>query len=179
MTTPIFDLEKTIQSALYVAEKIKVKDLHRIFKILYFADREHLSKYGRPITGDTYIKMERGPVPTKLYDIFKAIRGDSFFTAGNLKEYFTIHGRYFVKPEKKPNLRYLSKTDISELDDSMLKYGELPHENLSKISHNAAWEYAEYSGEMAIENILREAGDDEEYISYITENINFQKALIS
>ena len=73
MTTPIFNFEKTINSALYIAERIKIKDFHRVFKILYFADREHLSKYGRPITGDTYIKMSDGPVPTKLYDIFKRV----------------------------------------------------------------------------------------------------------
>jgi len=42
MATPIFNFEKTIHAALYVAEKIKIKDFHKIFKILYFADREHL-----------------------------------------------------------------------------------------------------------------------------------------
>ena len=34
---------------------------HKICKILYFADREHLSKYGRSITGDVYIAMTYGP----------------------------------------------------------------------------------------------------------------------
>jgi len=179
MTTPIFNFEKTINSALYIAERIKIKDFHRVFKILYFADREHLSKYGRPITGDTYIKMSDGPVPTKLYDIFKAIRGDSFFPAGSLNEYFIINGWYFIKPNKKPNLKLLSKTDISELDNSISKYGELPHESLSEISHNTAWKLAEDNRGMAIENILREMGDDEEYISYITENINCQKEFVS
>ena len=177
MATPIFNFEKTIQSMLYVCENIKPKDFHRIFKILYFADREHLSKYGRTITGDTYIKMAAGPVPTKLYDIFKAIRGDSYFKAEGIKDYFTVHDVYFVKPEKKADLRFLSKTDISELNNSISKYGQLPFETLTKISHDIAWSLAKDNGEIAIENILREIGEDEEYISYVSDFMNCQKAM--
>jgi len=41
---------------------VQRKDFHKIFKIIYFADRQHLADWGRPITGDTYIAMEAGPV---------------------------------------------------------------------------------------------------------------------
>jgi len=176
MATPVFNFDKTIQSALYVAEKIESKDFHKIFKILYFADRGHLAKYGRTITGDTYIKMNAGPVPTKLFDIFKAVRGDSFFSADNLKEYFTVSGGYFINPEKKPDLKYLSETDISELDDSISKYGELSFGKLIEISHNTAWGAAKDNGEINIENMLREVGEDENYIAYISEFMNCQKS---
>jgi uncharacterized phage-associated protein len=178
MTTPVFDFDKTINSALYVAEKIKTKDLHKIFKILYFADRGHLVKYGRPITGDTYIKMNNGPVPTNLYNIFQSIRENKSFHGRDMKEYFTVYGGYFVNPEKKTDLEYLSITDTKELDISIAKYGRVPFGLLTAISHDIAWEYAEENKAIAIENILREAGEDEEYISYIVEDINFQKALM-
>ena len=177
MTTPIFNFEKTIHSALYVAERIRIKDFHKIFKILYFADREHLSKYGRPITGDTYIKMPKGPVPSKLFDMFKSMRDNKLFQRKNMKEYFTVYDEYFINIEKKADLRFLSKTDTAELDKSISKYGTMPFGLLTAISHDIAWEYAKENKEIAIENILREAGEDEGYISYITETINCQKAL--
>jgi uncharacterized phage-associated protein len=177
MATPIFNFEKTIHSVLYITERLKIKDFHKIFKIIYFADREHLAKYGRPITGDTYIRMADGPVPSKLFDIFKAVRGDSFFQANELKEYFTVNGRYLIKPEKKPDMRCLSKTDILELDKSISKYGELSFGTLREISHGIAWGNTKENGEIIVEDILREAGEEEDYITYISDFMNCQKAL--
>ena len=73
-----FNEKKTINIVLYIAEKLKRRDFHKIFKICYFADREYLSQYGVTITGDTYIAMDAGPVPTKTYDMLKIVRGDSY-----------------------------------------------------------------------------------------------------
>jgi uncharacterized phage-associated protein len=177
MTTPVFNFDKTINSALYVAEKIRIKDFHRIFKILYFADREHLSKYGRPITGDTYIKMEAGPVPSNLYNIFKSVRGDGI-PYDHLNEYFSVYDEKLIKPEKEPDLRFLSKTDVSELDESISKYGELSFNELTKKSHDIAWNSAKKHGKIEVENILREAGEDEDYVSYISDFMNCQRFLL-
>ena len=47
-------------------------DMHKLCKILYFADQRHLSLYGRSITGDTYIAMQYGPVPSNVDDILKS-----------------------------------------------------------------------------------------------------------
>lgn len=37
-----------------------------VSKILFFAEKWHLNRYGRPIIGDTYIAMPRGPVPSAI-----------------------------------------------------------------------------------------------------------------
>jgi uncharacterized phage-associated protein len=70
-----FNENKAIQAVLYIVAKLRRKDFHKIFKILYFSDREHLNMYGRTITGDKYIAMSDGPVPSNLYDIFKSVEG--------------------------------------------------------------------------------------------------------
>ena len=75
-----FRKEIAIEAILYIANRVERKDIHKICKILYYADQRHLSKYGRSITGDTYIAMAYGPVPSNVEDIFKAVRGDSFFS---------------------------------------------------------------------------------------------------
>lgn len=78
--TQIFQYETTLNAILYVLQQLGGKtDMHKLCKILYFADQRHLSKYGRSITGDTYIAMQYGPVPSNVDDILKAVRGDSFF----------------------------------------------------------------------------------------------------
>ena len=66
-----FNKEKATHSILYVANKLERRDLHKIFKILYFAERKHMQDWGRPIIGDTYIAMDAGPVPSRVYDILK------------------------------------------------------------------------------------------------------------
>ena len=103
MTTPVFDLQKSIQAILYVANRLNRKDFHKIFKILYFADRNHLSDYGRTITGDFYVAMDDGPVPSKIYDIFKIVRGDGLFSAEKKSEfdsYFNVQNWMFIVPKK-------------------------------------------------------------------------------
>jgi len=42
-----------------------------IVKSLFLADKEHLNKYGRPVTFDNYVAMKHGPVPSKTYDLLK------------------------------------------------------------------------------------------------------------
>ena len=74
-----FNEHKTVNAVLYIVEKLKRRDFHKIFKLLYFSDREHLSVYGRTITGDVYIAMVDGPVPSNLYDIFKSVRGNGYY----------------------------------------------------------------------------------------------------
>ena len=41
-----FNKEKTLNVILYIAQKIQRRDFHKIFKLLYFTDREFLKEYG-------------------------------------------------------------------------------------------------------------------------------------
>ena len=52
ITTPVFDIDKAINVVLYVANRLPRKDFHKIFKVIYFADKAHLSEWGRTISGD-------------------------------------------------------------------------------------------------------------------------------
>ena len=182
MTTPVFNLEKSLQVVLYVANNLQRKDFHKIFKVIYFADREHLSKYGRPITGDTYIAMKDGPVPSKIDDIFKAVRGDSFFALNEnihkFAELFSVHDWYFIIPKQKANLDYLSQSDIEELDNSINKYGSMSWDEIREKSHDFAWRVTPDNTQISLDNIMRETGEEENYIAYIGEHIALQKACL-
>jgi uncharacterized phage-associated protein len=178
MTTPILDKEKTLNAALYVANKLQRKDIHKISKILYFADRDHLNKYGRTITGDTYIAMEYGPVPSYFYDIVKAIRENNscFIDLEKGKELFDVTGE-MVTPKKQADMDYLSESDIEELDNSLKKYSASSFNTMTKKSHSYAWKKTSANAEMSIEDIMKETGADDDFIKYITEDIAIQKSL--
>ena len=60
-----FTLSKLIAAIAYFADqKLPLLDKLKTAKLLYFADKEHLLKHGRPILGDVYFCMEHGPVPS-------------------------------------------------------------------------------------------------------------------
>ena len=59
--TSNFD-QAALAAVLYVAHRLPHSTLHTLSKVLYFADRKHLERYGRFIFGDTYIAMKFGPV---------------------------------------------------------------------------------------------------------------------
>ena len=44
---PVFKKDKAVNAILYVASKLERSDIHKICKILYFADQRSLSECGR------------------------------------------------------------------------------------------------------------------------------------
>jgi len=172
-----FDKDVAMQAVLYVAERLKGRrDMHSIFKTLYFADRENLSRYGRSITGDVYIAMSYGPVPSKIDDIFKAVRGDSFFSnyAAELKKYFHFVNKYMIEPDQGPDLDYLSETDIECLDFAIEKCSGKSFAELTEMSHDLAWNNTRRDREISVKDILRENMDTEEYVEYISSKLEME-----
>ena len=149
--------------------------MHKICKILYFADQSHLSAYSRSITGDTYIAMQFGPVPSKIDDIFKAVRGDSYFSdsdfAEDLKCNFHFVNKYIICADKPADTDYLSDSDIECLDASIAKCRNESFGALTELSHGLAWQNTQRDRMMSVKDILREVGDDEGYVDYIDKKL--------
>lgn len=172
-----FDEKKAINSILFISNKLKRKDFHKIFKILYFADRNHLSEYGRTITGDTYIAMNDGPVPSNIYDIFKSVRGDSFFKDnGRFSIFFNIVHWDLILPLQESNLNSLSKTDLRFLEDSLSEYGEMSWDEVREKSHDYAWRNTAKNTHILLENIIMEVGNDESYVDYVKNQLATAKS---
>lgn len=176
-----FKTDTAIEAILYVAERMgERKDFHKICKILYFADQEHLSKYGRSITGDTYIAMEYGPVPSNIEDIFKAIRGESYFSnyVDDFRNIFGYKDKYCLVPKRKANIDYLSDSDRECLDEAILKYKDTPFYKLTKLSHDSAWVNTKKNKSIKVKDILKAAGDSDEYANYIEHKLNLENSRI-
>jgi Protein of unknown function (DUF4065) len=56
---------------------------------IFIADRDHLRRFGRPVTGDAYIAMDNGPVLSRIYDIIKGSL-DFFGDPGAINAALTI-----------------------------------------------------------------------------------------
>jgi uncharacterized phage-associated protein len=168
--TVSFNKEKTLQAMLYTATHLTRRDFHKVFKILYFADRKHLYDWGTPITGDTYIAMEAGPVPSRAYDMLKAVRGDSYFKdSEGLSNYFGIEGWMYIVPKQVPDTTKLSPSDIECLDWALQTYGSMSYDEIKEKSHDVAWRSTAKDFAIDWEKIARESGMDSEDLNYIVE----------
>lgn len=179
----LFKYDKAVNSLLYALQQLGGKtDMHKLCKILYFADQRHLSLYGRSITGDTYIAMQFGPVPSCVDDILKALRGDSFFSSSKeiepLRKAIVFENRYIVRSLISPDMDELSETDVECLSYAI---GICRYKNfaeLTEYSHGLAWNNTRRDREMSVKDILREVGDEEAYVEYIADRQKLQAAFL-
>jgi uncharacterized phage-associated protein len=183
VTTPTFDAEKAVEALLYVAGRLERKDCHKIFKVLYFADREHLAKYGRPITCDTYERKNYGPVPSAIRRMVNDVKGgrellytNTYGEACSSVQAFSVNG-YMLIPLRAADRRLLSQSDADELDASIAAYGKLSFDEITEKSHGMAWRDTAPNSPIAMESILREAGRSEEFIEYVTEFFKIERAI--
>jgi uncharacterized phage-associated protein len=127
----VFSPEKFASAASYLASKCAAPTKLVICKLLYFADKRHLLRYGRPITGDTYYKLPHGHVPTNSLDI---INGSSSKANAALFDQFMRLEGVRITP-KRVDLSLLSKSDIAILDEVIGDLGTKSAAYLRHISH--------------------------------------------
>jgi uncharacterized phage-associated protein len=140
------DADKALEVVIYVSTK--TDNLFNIVKTIYYADKYHLARYGRLITGDNYIAMGEGPVPSGTYDLIKLVRGDSFSYESKIvnahpEDALTVKvvkeegksPKTLVYPRRVPNLDLLSESDRECLDLSIGKYGNMHTTKLWRLVH--------------------------------------------
>ncbi len=177
--TKLFKQDVAIQAILYIVQQMGGKcDIHKCHKILYFADNEHLSRWGRSITGDSYVKMDFGPVPTCIYDLIKAVRGDSYFASqvdDIRKNLFHIINNKDIVATSKPCMDYLSETDVEILDKYIRQLKPMDFHEVTQASHGYAWTNTLQNGEISIHDRLKEMGESEDYIRFVEEQLNAEE----
>jgi len=151
--------DKCLEGIQLLAARYPGITQYYIGKVFFFADREHLRDWGRPISGDRYVAMQHGPVPSTIYDLLKDTSGEpdeivdsllrrvSVRTDGNRIQVFSR--------ENTPNFRALSRTDEEYLRDSLATYGHMSFESLKNLSHQdpayeAAWSEPGLNNEMDV-----------------------------
>jgi uncharacterized phage-associated protein len=168
-----FNIDKGIEEILYIIQKGANPTFHHISKVMYFADKEHLEKYGRLICGDNYVAMKHGPVPSRIYDILKFSRGDKLLfsilpeVASKAKSSFSIQGQYEVNNLREANLDFFSESDLECLNNSIERYGRLPFDELTDLSHDEAWEAASENEFIEIEHIVATLDNADELIEHL------------
>lgn len=142
------NFEKIVELLLYMAHKRPGADHYQAVKFLYLADKEHMNRYGRPITFEKYSALKYGPVASNAYNLLK--NPEKELPKFGLKELpFVLEklGTYIYIKEPKRAVCYdlFSKSDIKIFDEVLTKYGRLSFGELYNLTHSHfayrnAWE---------------------------------------
>lgn len=131
-----FNYKKSIQSLNFFAVKgggtiNKMKAI----KLIWLADRLHLRKYGRLITGDIYFALPFGPVPSTTRDFLEDSPFLTEIEVSYCNEFLTKQDKFNYGSLKDPEIKVFSQTDTDALEIVFLKYNDLDHFQLSELSH--------------------------------------------
>lgn len=136
-----FDADKTVAAAaIFVRETGET--MYTVLKMLYLADRLHLEKFGRPITGDSYFAMKEGPAGTETYDLMKFLRGERRYSRyPGAKEKLSLDSKtHKLEVLQAPDEKVFSKSDL----ECILAVAHLRNKKggpyIRDLSHDAAWE---------------------------------------
>lgn len=128
-------LDKIVEVILYLVQKSPLTR-YQIVKFFYLADREHLRKYGRPVTYDRYVAMKAGPVASTAYDLIKGSRIHGIDNE-NLPFEITEIGAHWgiANPKRDVNLELFSKSDMKVLDEIFESYHDRSFDELYELTH--------------------------------------------
>jgi len=122
--------------------------------------------------------MEAGPVPSRMYDMLKIVRGDSYLPdIEGLGAYFRIDNWMYVTPLRDADMNKLSTTEKEALDDSINKYSMLSYDEIKEKSHDVAWRSTARDFSIQWDDIAREAGLDTEELECLNKFSQLESAL--
>ena len=103
----------------------------KLIKLLYLADREALSRWGRPITTDSYVSMKHGPVLSEVLNLITDPVNDQTFWAQHISE--PEHFAVSLKADPAGDL--LSEAEDELLDETFKQFGHLNRWALVELVH--------------------------------------------
>ncbi|MBN1796711.1 MAG: SocA family protein [Sedimentisphaerales bacterium] len=126
-----FDREKATQAIVWLIKRNNGSmDKLQLVKLLFLADREHLSKYGRPIVGGSYYAMDYGPVSSQLLDYLNE--------PINKESAFIVDKNHTIIAQNTSGQEWLSQSDLDVLDEIYKSYGHVDKWKLRDITHTFA-----------------------------------------
>lgn len=138
-------MNKSLETLVYVASKALHPTIFYVGHLVYLANKLHLERYGREITGERFARMKDGPVPSALYDHFKDVAYERTSSANYEIAYQAINkpkdGRT-VEPKRQPDIEAFSESDLECLDEAIERFGGLSFTQLKAITHDSAYDKA-------------------------------------
>lgn len=116
----------------------------KLMKLFYFLDFTHLKRYGSPITYDTYVKLEHGPIPSTIKSLIDTAceNMDESILFDTIKcERVKGIDMYRILPVRKftqKDADLFSETELEILEKICVRYGDKNTAYIENASHREA-----------------------------------------
>lgn len=176
-----FDEEKATAAVVFLASKgLPELTKGKMCKLIFLADKLHLVRFGRPVTGDRMCALPDGPIPSVILNMLNNILenpGRSAFP--ELERHISVD-RTFANPRfvaRDFQLgEFLSESDLEALASVVHEHGLRTFSELRRMTHDMpaykkAWEGPRVNDgpDMAFEDFFEE--DDEAILGALDEMI--------
>ncbi|MGH9402024.1 MAG: Panacea domain-containing protein [Terriglobia bacterium] len=104
----------------------------KLIKLLYLLDRESLLRWGRSVTTDKYVLMDKGPVVSRIYDLIRDEPSPNEHSVW----------RQFISPPDNYEVKLLGETGSDELS---VAEEELIQEVFDKYGAWSRWQLVDYT----------------------------------
>ena len=155
-------IQKIKAVVLYVLEKLGTGvDYIHLFKMMYFAQQNHLVVYGLPLMEDTFKARKHGPVPSATYKVVRKVEGKPVDMMQGLDDFCDSievrmedgHQMVYRKTNVSCDMDELSVSNIRILDQWIERLRDVKSFALSGLSHDEAWKKAKAEAERTGEDI--------------------------
>lgn len=170
-----FNQDKALAALGFVASIEQGLSPLYVSKVLFFAEKDHINRYGRPILGDTFIAMPRGPVPSTVKNyidqnwdwVERPERFSDYLSIRRTRGLLTLH-----PGAEAPNLDLLSETDRDCISRAIEFCRTKNPQQLSDLTHfEAAWLNADANRPMDYEDFVEDENPHrDEILSTLREN---------
>lgn len=147
---------KALETIVWLANAKPGIDIYHVVKCSFFADKYHLNKYGRPISGDNYVADTYGPLGRSVYNIMNGDPIEMLALGGNGPLPIHVGDRWMVIADRCANTRVLSKSDVEALEWAVHEVADLSFGELVDITHNDPAYIAANGGRMRYEDLFNE-----------------------
>lgn len=143
MNIPVDKLKAII---LYFCTNTDPKFLGKVklMKLFYFLDFLHVKNYGAPVTYDTYINLEHGPIPSFIKNIVDGVADDpensvlSDTMIVERQEDRNIQRIVCLRKFTQSDERHFSQSELEILKKVCLRFGNFSTKYIEEASHQEA-----------------------------------------
>lgn len=137
---PDYRADKFAELILYISRKCesdKRFGATKLNKLLYYSDFRAYAKFGAPITGATYQRIEHGPAPRQYVPVVKDLiaRGEAEFEQRD--HFFRRQDRLVAKRD--PDLAVFSDGELELVDRVIQEFWGRNAKEVSDKSHEEGW----------------------------------------
>jgi len=122
--------------------------------------------------------MKNDPVPSLIYDMIKFVRGDKQYIKlpEDVKSDFELFDYKYIAAKRPANGDELVESEIEFLERSISECKDYSFLQLTKISHDNAWENADMNGEIRVFDMASSDSADIDMPKYIKLNMENQNS---